>query len=279
MSEKLQKVLAANGLGSRRQLEQWIAAGRVSVNGTTAKLGDRVESGARIVVDGKPIKTTVDDSPRVLMYSKPEGEVCTTSDPEGRPTVFDRLPRINSGRWIAIGRLDINTSGLLLFTNQGELANRLMHPSFEVRREYMVRIHGDVDDAMLKRLSEGVQLEDGIAKFHSVKPQHARDSEDYGGSNRWYRAVLAEGRTREVRRLLESQGVEVSRLKRISYGPVELPSFIRRSEFIELEPKQVAKLFAAVDLKPPRLSEKTVLRDIRQRKEKRLRARGNTWKK
>ena len=279
MSEKLQKVLAAKGLGSRRQLEQWIAAGRVSVNGATAKLGDRVESDARIVVDGKPIKATVDDSPRVLMYSKPEGEVCTTSDPEGRPTVFDRLPRINSGRWIAIGRLDINTSGLLLFTNQGELANRLMHPSYEVRREYLVRVRGDVDDAMLRRLTEGVQLDDGLAKFHSVKPQHRRDSEEYGGSNRWYRAVLAEGRTREVRRLWESQDVEVSRLKRISYGPVELPSFIRRSEFIELEPKQVAKLFAAVDMKPPSLSEKTVLRDIRQRKEKRLRARGNPWKK
>jgi len=172
MSEKLQKVLAAAGLGSRRQLEKWIADGRVSVDGTTAKLGDRVESNARIKVDGRPIKTAENDSPRVLMYSKPEGEVCTTSDPEGRPTVFDQLPRINSGRWIAVGRLDINTSGLLLFTNIGELANRLMHPSYEVKREYMARIFGEVSEAMLKNLTEGVQLEDGIAKFQTVKAQH-----------------------------------------------------------------------------------------------------------
>jgi len=279
MSEKLQKVLAAAGLGSRRQLEKWIAAGRVSVNGSTAKLGDRAESSDRIMVDGRVIKTMTDESPRVLMYSKPEGEVCTTLDPEGRPTVFDSLPKINSGRWIAIGRLDINTSGLLLFTNFGELANRLMHPSYGVTREYLARVHGDVDEAMLSNLTEGVILDDGLAKFQMVKAQHHRGPEERGSSNRWFRVVLAEGRTREVRRLWESQGVEVNRLKRISYGPIELPSFIRRSEFIELDPKQVISLFNAVDLRPPKFSEKHVLRDIRQRKEKRLRARGNPWKK
>tara|TARA_B110000967_G_scaffold37108_1_gene36445 strand:- start:387 stop:1025 length:639 start_codon:yes stop_codon:yes gene_type:complete len=210
------------------------------------------------------------------MYSKPEGEVCTTADPDGRPTVFDSLPRLNRGRWIAIGRLDINTSGLLLFTNHGELANRLMHPSYEVKREYMARIHGEVDEAMIKRLMDGVVLDDGIAKFQTVKAQHARSQDDHGSSNNWFRVILAEGRTREVRRLWESQDVEVNRLKRISYGPIELPSIVRKSEFIELDPKQVASLFNAVKMRPPRFTEKTVYRDIRQRKEKKLRARGDT---
>jgi 23S rRNA pseudouridine2605 synthase len=241
-------------------------------------LGDRAETEDRIMVDGRPIKIVTDDSPRVLMYSKPEGEVCTTRDPDGRPTVFDSLPRLSRGRWIAIGRLDINTSGLLLFTNHGELANRLMHPSYEVKREYMARIHGDVDEAMIKRLTDGVVLEDGIAKFQTVKAQHSRTPEEHGGSNRWFRVILAEGRTREVRRLWESQDVEVNRLKRISYGPIELPSIVRRSEFLELDPKQVVSLFHAVKLRPPRFSEKAVYKDIRQRKEKKLRARGDTSK-
>ena len=278
MSEKLQKILAAAGLGSRRELERWIVDGRVSVNGSIATLGDRAEATDRIMVDGRPVKTNKSESPRVLMYSKPEGEVCTTSDPDGRPTVFDALPKINSGRWIAIGRLDINTSGLLLFTNHGELANRLMHPSYEVKREYLARIHGDVDQKMLNNLMDGVVLDDGLAKFQTVKAQHSKSPEERTSSNQWFRCVLAEGRTREVRRLWESQDVEVSRLKRISYGPIELPSFIRRSEFIELEPKQVSSLFKAVDLKAPKFNESTVLKDIRQRKEKRLRARGNPWK-
>lgn len=279
MSEKLQKMLAGAGLGSRRELEKWIIDGRVSVNGSIATLGDRAEPTDRIMVDGRVVKTNQADSPRVLMYSKPEGEVSTTSDPDGRPTVFDALPKINSGRWIAIGRLDINTSGLLLFTNYGELANRLMHPSYEIKREYLARIHGDVDQKMLNNLMDGVVLDDGLAKFQTVKAQHHRNPEERTSSNQWFRCVLAEGRTREVRRLWESQDVEVSRLKRISYGPIELPSFIRRSEFIELEPKQVSSLFKAVDLRAPKLNESIVLKDIRQRKEKRLRARGNPWKK
>ena len=278
MSEKLQKILATGGLGSRRELEKWISAGRVSVNGSVSKLGDRAENDDRILVDGRPIKIVTDDTPRVLMYSKPEGEVCTTSDPDGRPTVFDRLPRLSRGRWIAIGRLDINTSGLLLFTNHGELANRLMHPSYEVQREYMVRIHGDVDEAMIKRLTDGVVLEDGIARFQTVKAQHARAADEQGGRNRWFRVILAEGRTREVRRLWESQEVEVNRLKRISYGPIDLPSIVRSSDFIELDPKQVVSLFSAVSLRPPKFSEKSVFRDMRERKEKKLRARGNIYK-
>jgi 23S rRNA pseudouridine2605 synthase len=211
------------------------------------------------------------------MYSKPEGEVCTTSDPDGRPTVFDNLPKLSRGRWIAVGRLDINTSGLLLFTNQGELANRLMHPSYQVNREYMARIHGEVTELMIARLTEGVILDDGIAKFQTVKAQHARTGEERASSNQWFRVILAEGRTREVRRLWESQGVEVNRLKRISYGPIELPSFVRRSDFIELNPKQVVSLFRAVSLKPPSFTENSTLKDIRQRKEKKLRARGNPY--
>ena len=242
--------------------------GRVSVNGSVAKLGDRAESSDRILVDGRPVKIYTDDSPRVLMYSKPEGEVSTTSDPEGRPTVFDRLPRLNRGRWIAIGRLDINTSGLLLFTNHGELANRLMHPSYEVKREYMARIHGEVDEAMIKRLTEGVILDDGLARFQTVKAQHPRGIAEEGGRNRWFRVILAEGRTREARRLWESQGVEVNRLKRISYGPIDLPSIVRSSDFIELDPKQVISWFKAVNLKPPRFSEKNVVRDKPAQREK-----------
>jgi 23S rRNA pseudouridine2605 synthase len=277
MSEKLHKLLATAGLGSRRELEKWIVAGRVSVNGSVAKLGDRAEARDRILVDGKAVHLTLDDHPRVLMYSKPEGEVCTTSDPDGRPTVFDNLPKLSRGRWIAVGRLDINTSGLLLFTNQGELANRLMHPSYQVNREYMARIHGEVTELMIARLTEGVILDDGIAKFQTVKAQHARTGEERASSNQWFRVILAEGRTREVRRLWESQGVEVNRLKRISYGPIELPSFVRRSDFIELNPKQVVSLFRAVSLKPPSFTENSTLKDIRQRKEKKLRARGNPY--
>ena len=280
MSEKLQKILATAGLGSRRELEKWISNGRVSVNGSIAKLGDRALSSDRILVDGRPIKINLDNSPRVLMYNKPEGEVSTSSDPDGRPTVFDQLPKLSAGRWIAVGRLDINTSGLLLFTTHGELANRLMHPSYEVKREYMVRIHGEVDELMILRLTEGVILEDGVSSFQTVKAQHARTSGDQErlSSNRWFRVILAEGKTREVRRLWESQGVEVNRLKRISYGPIQLPSFVRSSEFIELDPKQVVSLFNEVSLRPPQFSERNVLKDIRERKERKLRARGSSYR-
>ena len=174
MSEKLQKILAAAGLGSRRELERWISDGRVSINGNTATLGDRAELDDRILVDGRPVRAPRNEAIRVLLYSKPEGEICSKSDPDGRPTVFDKLPRISHGRWIAVGRLDINTAGLLLFTDNGELANRLMHPSRQVRREYLARIHGAVDEAMLRRLTQGVELDDGVARFDSVKAQHHR---------------------------------------------------------------------------------------------------------
>ena len=231
MSDKLQKVLANAGIGSRREMEKWIEASRISVNGKLATLGDRVEPSDKIRVDGNPLNTS-NDTPacRVLMYNKPEGELCSRKDPEGRATVFDRLPSIKNGRWIAVGRLDINTSGLLLFTNDGELANRLMHPKHEVEREYSVRIFGEVEDKMLKRLTDGVELEDGKAKFtHVVKKRGDEESQ-----NSWYNVCLSEGRNREVRRLWESQGVQVSRLMRVRYGTLELQKRLPQGGWVEL---------------------------------------------
>lgn len=218
MSEKLQKVLARAGKGSRREMETVISAGRVSIDGKVAYLGDRVEGTEQIRIDGHPVSLKAKDEElcRVLMYNKPEGEMCTRKDPEGRPTVFDRLPKLESERWIAVGRLDINTSGMLLFTTDGELANRLMHPSRKVEREYAVRIFGEVDEAMLQRLRAGVKLEDGPAKFQKITYRGGE------GRNHWFHVVLSEGRNREVRRLWESQEVQVSRLIRVRYGDMEL---------------------------------------------------------
>lgn len=231
MSDKLQKVLANAGLGSRREMERWIEAGRASVNGKLATLGDRVEPTDKIRVDGNPVNT-VNDTPicRVLMYNKPEGELCSRKDPEGRATVFDRLPNIKNGRWIAVGRLDINTSGLLLFTNDGELANRLMHPKHEVEREYSVRVFGEVEDMMLKRLTDGVKLEDGEAKFTQI----VKKPSDEESQNSWYNVSLSEGRNREVRRLWESQGLQVSRLIRVRYGELELKKRLPQGGWVEL---------------------------------------------
>ena len=227
--EKLQKVLARFGLGSRRSLEAWIRDGRVRVNGRVATLGQRVDDRDRIEVDGRPLQRREAAAvPRVLLYNKPQGEICTRDDPEGRPTCFERLPRVPGSRWVSIGRLDFNTSGLLLFTTDGELANRLMHPSSSLDREYAVRVHGEVDDDMLQRLREGVLLEDGPARFTDVQR--------YGGegANQWYHVVLMEGRNREVRRLWESQGVEVSRLKRVRFGPLVMPSTLVAGRWLEL---------------------------------------------
>ncbi|MFT7412499.1 MAG: 23S rRNA pseudouridine2605 synthase [Paraglaciecola sp.] len=231
MSDKLQKVLANAGTGSRREMERWIEAGRISVNGKLATLGDRVEPADKIRVDGNPLNKS-NDTPacRVLMYNKPEGELCSRKDPEGRATVFDRLPAINNGRWIAVGRLDINTSGLLLFTNDGELANRLMHPKHEVEREYAVRVFGEVEDKMLKRLTTGVELEDGKAKFTNI----VKKPGDEESQNTWYNVCLSEGRNREVRRLWESQGVQVSRLMRVRYGTLELQKRLPQGGWVEL---------------------------------------------
>lgn len=271
MAEKLQKVLAAAGYGSRRELEQWISDGRVQVNGKIAKLGDRVSPNDTVVVDGKKAKLpTAEQRIRVLLYNKPEGEVCTRSDPEGRATVFDRLPKLSGERWIAVGRLDINTTGLLLFTNNGELANRLMHPSHEIDREYLVRVHGEVGDDMIKRLREGVLLEDGVAKFSDVVPG------ERVGSNGWYTVALMEGRNREVRRLWESQGVEVNRLKRVRFGPIFMPSYVRRGQWIELDDKALADLLAVVEMSVRKKQRQQPVQEKKRwdRQVKRLRSRG-----
>ncbi|WP_339488013.1 23S rRNA pseudouridine(2605) synthase RluB [Pseudomonas sp. EL_65y_Pfl2_R95] len=250
--EKLQKVLARMGLASRREIETWIGAGRVKVNGVAASLGQRVDLHDAIAIDGKVIKReeAAENSRRVIIYNKPDGEICTRDDPEGRPTVFDRLPRPKEGRWINIGRLDINTTGLLMFTTDGELANRLMHPSYQMDREYAVRVRGEVDEEMLERLKAGVMLEDGPAKFTDIK--EAPGGEGY---NHWYHCVVMEGRNREVRRLWESQGVVVSRLKRVRFGPVFMTSDLTMGRWREMGQREVDILSEEVGLKPVALPE------------------------
>lgn len=256
MSEKLQKVLARAGLGSRRKMETVIAEGRVSLDGKVVGLGERVTEEQIIRVDGHIVKNKTAENVvcRILAYNKPEGEICTRSDEEGRKTVFERLPRLVGARWISIGRLDINTSGLLLFTTDGEFANKMMHPSHEVEREYAVRIFGEVDDAMLNRLRMGVKLDDGEAKFLSIKESGGE------GINRWYHVVLTEGRTREVRRLWESQGVQVSRLMRVRYGNIHLDKQLPQGGWIELNLKEVNYLRNLVDM--PKETETKVRVDI-----------------
>lgn len=263
MSEKLQKVLARAGVGSRREMEKYIDANRVSVDGKVARLGDRVEPNQTIRVDGHIVKVEEPQERvcRVLMYHKPEGELCTRKDPEGRRTVFDRLPRIEGDRWIAIGRLDINTSGLLLFTNDGELANRVMHPSYEIEREYSVRVFGDVTKEAVRNLTKGVELDDGPARFHSVKPMGGE------GINKWFNVTLSEGRNREVRRMWQSQGVEVSRLIRVRYGELELNKRLPQGGWEELELSKVNYLRKTVKLKPETQTKLSV--DPIKRKDKR----------
>ncbi|HLB58353.1 MAG TPA: pseudouridine synthase [Gammaproteobacteria bacterium] len=241
MSEKIQKILANAGLTSRRQIESWLREDRIIINGKIAKLGDRITPDAKVVVDGREIKllkSTAKKS-RVLLYHKPEGEICSRSDPEGRPTVFDHLPLLRNGRWITVGRLDFNTSGVLLLTNDGELANRLMHPSTQIEREYAVRIKGQVSPLMLKTLKKGVKLEDGIAHFEQITDAGGE------GSNHWYHVIVREGRNRFVRRLWESQNVIVSRLIRIRFGSIVLPRLLRRGKWTELEKNEVTKLNAS----------------------------------
>ncbi|MGH8214079.1 MAG: pseudouridine synthase, partial [Rhodanobacteraceae bacterium] len=223
LEERLHKVLANAGLGSRRMLEERIGAGEIQVNGNVAETGSSVRAGDRVAVDNKQfvVATDLHDRAAVLRYHKPEGELTTRDDPEGRPTVFENLPHLNGSRWISVGRLDVNTTGLLLLTTDGELANTLMHPSHELEREYLCRVHGEVPDEALERLKSGVELEDGPARFDEI---HVVSR---GGSHCWFRVVMHEGRNREVRRLWDSQGFLVSRLKRIRYGNVELPRGLR----------------------------------------------------
>ncbi len=246
-SEKLHKVLADLGLGSRHQMETWITEGRIKVNQQTAKLGDRVTPTDVLRVNGRVIKRKphIIQTPQLLCYNKPVGEVSTRRDPEQRPTVFQSLPRPSTGRWIVIGRLDLNTSGLLLFTTDGELANRLMHPAQEIERVYAVRVLGTVSENMLQHLVNGVELEDGMAKFEHIEEAGGE------GANHWYHVVLREGRKREVRRLWESQGVSVSRLTRIQFGPIALPPRLRTGKALLLEEEQVVSLYEYAGLAPP----------------------------
>ncbi|MFO7326506.1 MAG: pseudouridine synthase [Pseudomonadota bacterium] len=242
MAERIQKLLAAAGFGSRRGIEEWLAAGRIRVNGRVAGLGDRAEPGDRIELDGRPLEwVDVPDrkqssAPAVLLYHKPVGEVTTRRDPQGRPTVFDHLPPPPSGRWVVVGRLDVNTSGLLLFTNDGALAHRLMHPSFGVERRYLVRVRGTPDPGLPARLLQGVRLEDGLARFERIEPAGR------SAGHAWYQVSLREGRNREVRRIFEAAGHEVSRLKRLSYGPVELPADLPAGRARLLPPAEALKL-------------------------------------
>nr|WP_281251665.1 23S rRNA pseudouridine(2605) synthase RluB [Oceanospirillum sanctuarii] len=267
-TEKLQKVLARTGMGSRREMERLIETGEVAINGQTAKLGDRVSINDRVTVHGRLVKLVSEEEVprRVIMYSKPEGELCTRHDPQGRRTVFDRLPKLKGERWISIGRLDINTSGLLLFTTDGELANRLMHPSQQIEREYAVRVMGDVKPEHVKAMVEGVMLEDGMANFTDVQ--------EFGGEgiNTWFHVVIMEGRNREVRRLWESQGLTVSRLKRVRYGSIFLDKRARAGEWIELTQQEIDQLSEMAGLEKRRVRDTIDNRDRIERQRKKTRA-------
>ena len=237
--ERLQKLLAQSGVGSRREMEELIAAGRVSVNGETAQTGQSASPGDRIKVNGRLVSLKFSNRlPRVILYHKPEGEIVSRDDPDHRPSVFNSLPRISGGRWVAVGRLDFNTSGLLLFTTSGDLANRLMHPRYNLVREYAVRVLGEISEELRQRLMDGVDLEDGPARFSTFQDAGGE------GSNHWYRVALFEGRNREVRRMFEAVGVMVSRLMRVRYGPIVLPPNLKRGQVQELEESIVSKLLA-----------------------------------
>ena len=257
--ERIQKVLARMGLGSRREIESWIKEGRIVVNGKLAKLGDTITDEDRVQLDKKQIKfpRKTDSRPRVIAYHKPAGEICTRKDAEGRTTVFSKLPRLKGSRWVSVGRLDINTYGLLLFTTDGDLAHRLMHPSSGIDREYAVRVVGKVDEEMLKRLQEGVELEDG--------PAHFSDIVDSGGdgANHWYHVTLMEGRNHEVKRLWESQGITVSRLIRVRFGPIILSRSSRVGTVRELDNKELNALYEWLDIKPVVTSSKQIKRDTK----------------
>jgi 23S rRNA pseudouridine2605 synthase len=243
--ERIQKVLAAAGVGSRREIETWITAGRIAINGRTAKLGDRIRSVDRVSVDGRAVKVIDRDTPvqrRLILYHKPEGELTTRKDPEGRPTVFEALPRLRGSRWVSVGRLDTNTSGLLLFTNDGNLANKLMHPSTQMEREYAVRVLGKVTDEQLEALKKGVRLEDGMGRFYEIREAGGE------GANHWYHVILREGRNREVRRLWEAVGITVSRLIRIRYGALGLPRNLPRGTWRDATEEELNLLLTAVGM-------------------------------
>ncbi len=255
-TQRLHKLLALAGLGSRRDMETLIASGRVTINGKPATVGAGVTQHDIVRVDSRPLKLPFEaELPQVLLYHKPEGEIVSQDDPEGRATVFEKLPKVKHGKWIAIGRLDMNTSGLLIFTTSGDLANRFMHPRYEVEREYAVRIFGELSEGQMTQLTEGIELDDGPANFDSISAQGGE------GANHWYQVVLREGRNREVRRLFEAFQLPVSRLMRVRFGPVNLPPRVKRGQMLKLEQKQVVDLLEWAGLEVP----KAPLRQLTQR--------------
>ncbi len=276
MDEKLQKFLANRGYGSRRQVEQWISDGRVRLNNTVAKIGDRVSINDSIFLDNKKVRSRELVETHIIVYNKPEGLVSTTKDKRGRPLVFDNLPPLKRGKWISVGRLDINTSGLMLFTTNGELANRLMHPKYSIDRKYLVRVYGKVEKKNIEALKKGILIGDEYSRFKSIEFKN-EVLKDQVRLNNWFQVTLGSGKNREVRSLWESQGFEVSRLKRISYGPVILPSFVRPGNYTYLSEKEVAQLTNLVNLNIALRNDLT-LQKKSQRNERRLRSKGSKVK-
>ena len=276
MDEKLQKFLANRGYGSRRQIEQWISDGRVRLNNSVAKIGDRVSINDSIFLDNKKVRSRELVETHIIVYNKPEGLVSTTKDTRGRPLVFDNLPPLKRGKWISVGRLDINTSGLMLFTTNGELANRLMHPRYSIDRKYLVRVYGKVEKKNIEALKKGILIGDEYSRFKNIEYKN-EVLKDQVRLNNWFQVTLGSGKNREVRSLWESQGFEVSRLKRISYGPVILPSFVRPGNYSYLSEKEVAQLANLVNLNIALRNDLT-LQKKSQRNERRLRSKGSKVK-
>ena len=276
MDEKLQKFLANRGYGSRRQVEQWISDGRVILNNSVAKIGDRVSINDSIFLDNKKVRSRELVETHIIVYNKPEGLVSTTKDTRGRPLVFDNLPPLKRGKWISVGRLDINTSGLMLFTTNGELANRLMHPKYSIDRKYLVRVYGKVEKKNIEALKKGILIGDEYSRFKNIEYKN-EVLKDQVRLNNWFQVTLGSGKNREVRSLWESQGFEVSRLKRISYGPVILPSFVRPGNYSYLSEKEVAQLANLVNLNIALRNDLT-LQKKSQRNERRLRSKGSKVK-
>ena len=276
MDEKLQKFLANRGYGSRRQIEQWISDGRVRLNNSVAKIGDRVSINDSIFLDNKKVRSRELVETHIIVYNKPEGLVSTTKDTRGRPLVFDNLPPLKRGKWISVGRLDINTSGLMLFTTNGELANRLMHPKYSIDRKYLVRVYGKVEKKNIEALKKGILIGDEYSRFKNIEYKN-EVLKDQVRLNNWFQVTLGSGKNREVRSLWESQGFEVSRLKRISYGPVILPSFVRPGNYSYLSEKEVAQLANLVNLDIALRNDLT-LQKKSQRNERRLRSKGSKVK-